>query len=186
MEYSRRDVVRAAGISAAAAGLSCASASTGTGVQNVEERARSVQYDEQAKPPEIHTVEVHARQGQYVVVESKSPNSRSGTFRGKIEMRWGDKVRLHNVTGRTIRVVFPQPEIFDPSPKMIEEVEHGPPVEFTLSSELDKPGRYEYAVLYKKEVLRNVSEGYEDGAEWGIAIGGSSAEFIIRRPPGPT
>jgi hypothetical protein len=184
MDYSRRDVVKAAGLSAAAAGLSCASAGNGTNPLEAQESEKPTQDVEPKRRPTTHTVEVHARQGQYVVVESKSPGAHSKSFRGKVEMWWGDTVRVHNLTGELIRLVFPQPELFDPPPKMIEEVDHGRPVEFTLTSEKQTQGRYEYGVLYKKAVLRNTSPGLEDEAEWGFAIGGSSSEFIIRRPSG--
>jgi hypothetical protein len=155
-------------MAAAGAGLSCAGAGNGQSGGGGPSRLVS------------HIVEVHSRgPGQYAVVESKSPGN-IGSFRGKLEAEWGDDLVIHNMSGDQIRLYFPEPDIFETPPKPEVLVENGKKFGAAFAKrEVD--GRYEYGVLYKKRVLNNKAANVDDASIWGFAIGGSSAEFIIRR-----
>jgi hypothetical protein len=125
--------------------------------------------------------------GQYVVVESTTNagqvKGKRRTFRGKLDAQWGESVEIHNTTGGPIRLFFPEPKIFRETTTAEITVSNGDKFSRTFAN-LDLEGRYEYAVLYKRTLLRKPQTDYVDDAEWGFAIGGSSSEFIIRRPSG--
>jgi len=125
--------------------------------------------------------------GQFVVVESttnkKLGKEKRDTFRGKLDVLSGESVEIHNTTGDQIRLFFPETKIFEESTPTEVKVENGRKFTRKFAS-LEEEGRYEYAVLYKRALLAKPHANHQDGAEWGIAIGGSSSEFIIRRPLG--
>jgi hypothetical protein len=188
MDLTRREAVRMAGLAAAAASLSC-------GPRAPEGAAAEVQEGEEAmaETATSHTLTIK-RCGQYVVVEVESPGPRA--FRGRLEVAPGDTVKIFNRTGGAVRLEFPEGITWDREAKALQEVvivegdrvyEIGPeetPVSIRIASTAPE-GRYEYVVLFETSILTTPGQAPPIVSKWAHAIGGSSSEFIIRKPPGP-
>ena len=182
MDVSRRDVVKAAGMTAAAVGLSGMACGSQEPAPEKEEPATVMTGEDRVCE---HTV-VITRCGQYVVVESSNacdgggdPAAGRRAFRGRVEARWGDTLTIRNSTPGAVTLYFPEPDIFVDGLKGDKEI--------TIEAEGERPltlgrkplgGVYEYAVLYAKEIEGLRPTG--DGATWGFAIGGSSPVIDIR------
>ena len=183
MEYSRRDVVKTAGLAAMAVGLSCDS--NRAPVEPERQKGAEDMAEEGAK----HRVFVK-RCGHYVVVEAAETGLSS--YRGKLEVAPGDRVDLHNQTGGTVRLDFPEGVVWDRDTmeaNPVKIVEGDRSYELTaqegkkqLKIADDAPeGRYEYTVLFDVTILARDGQVPPIVSRWVHALGGSSAEFIIRR-----
>jgi hypothetical protein len=181
MDVSRRDVVKAAGMTAAAVGLSAVAC--GSEEQASDTRDTTVTTEER---PCEHTVEIKGC-GQYVVVESSNPCdgeaeplNRRRAFKGRVEARRGDGLVFKNLMPTPISLYFPEPRIFVNGLKGGKEVmvDTGGQLPLRLSEEAGE-GVYEYAVLYMKTTQAGLKPPW-DSSEWGFAIGGSSPVIDIR------
>ncbi len=188
MDVSRREVVKAAGITAAAVGLSAVAC----GSEEQEPETKGTASATTIAEPCKHTVRV-TMCGQYVVVESSNdcdrdadPRSKRRTFRGRVEARWGDDIAFENETSGQVKIYFPEIGIFSVPPERSEVIL--PPrtdkatsttLKLGASKENVGAGVYEYAVAYEKAILGD-DRHEDDKATWGLAIGGSSPVIDIR------
>jgi hypothetical protein len=147
-----------------------------------------------------HRVEIKACE-QYVFVQVDSPNLLS--YRGKLVVGPGDDVILTNELETEILLVLPFMRRADGEgsvpPRVVykgEEssscdrlddlhvcaVEPGQGVVVGIPRDA-AGGHYEYSVLHRPGVLSLMRGEQSVASTWAHALGGSSSEFIIRRPP---
>lgn len=196
MNFTRRRAVTMTGLGGAGLALSCASVgSTPTG------RGGAPREDEMAEESKTHHVAIKACE-QYVFVQVDSENPTS--YRGKLVVKPGDEVLLANRLETEVLLVLPfmrQAEGGDSiAPKVLTEKREELPrceplvdlhvcrVDPDQVVVIDIPrevagGHYEYSVLHRSEVLATIAGKQSVASLWAHALGGSSSEFIIRRPP---
>ncbi len=182
MDVSRRDIVKAAGMTAAAVSLSAVACGS---EEPASEKQDGAVTTTEGRPCE-HIVEVKGC-GQYVVVESSNacdsetePLSRRRAFKGRVEARRGDSLIFKNSTQTPITLYFPEPDIFADGLKGEKEIKVDTEGQLPLRlGDNAGEGVYEYAVLYMKTTPEGLKPSW-DGSNWGFAVGGSSPVIDIR------
>lgn len=181
MDVSRREVVKAAGITAAAVGLSAVAC--GSEEQEPETKGAETTTTEDRRCQHFIRISTCGEEGQYVVVESSTvcgAAEHRRTFKGRVDARWGEELVFSNDTGKKIRLYFPEGDVFEGGKPE--------PIEIPLDPGQQTPrrlgrktlgGAYEFAVLYNKAAGTRLKPDW-DSSEWGFAIGGSSPVIDIR------
>ena len=181
MDVSRREIVKAAGMTAAAVGLSGMACGSETQDPGTKEDATAT--GDERRCQHIITVKSCGAEGQYVVVEASTVcggGEQRRSFKGRVDARWGDELVFSNETGKMIRLYFPEGDVFEGG--------KAEPVEIPMNPEEQVPrtlgrktrgGAYEFAVLYNKTAGPRLRPDW-DSSEWGFAIGGSSPVIDIR------